>query len=146
MRFFVLVAMCLVSLAGAVDTGFPADPDGVDVIDRAYYRDFTDRGEVLLYIRLFNHGSQGTVELFNGTPADEGYNYKWESIYSWQPALYDGSPLTFDQVSIISIQSCDNLLLITWIDRLYSEYIEGLGSLYLEYDPESGEIGEIPVD
>ncbi|MCD4708002.1 MAG: hypothetical protein K8S62_09715 [Candidatus Sabulitectum sp.] len=144
MRFFVFVAMCLVSLAGAVGTGFPEDPAGVDVIDRAYYRGFTDGGEVLLYIRLFNNGNQGTVELLNGTPADGGY--KWELIYSWQPALYDGSPLTLDQVSVISVQSCDNRLLITWIDRLYSEYIEGLGSLYLEYDLESGEIGETLED
>ncbi len=95
-------------------------------------------------MRLFNNGDQGTIELFNGTSDDAGYN--WELIYSWQPYMYNGSPYTFGQVSVISIQSNDDYLLITWVDRLYSEYIEGLGSLYLEYNLESGEINELFID
>lgn len=40
---------------------------------RAFHRDFTPQGEVLLYLRLFNDGEQGTIELLNGTSADGGY-------------------------------------------------------------------------
>lgn len=39
MRFIITIGVCLVSAAGAVDNGFPDDPAGVEIIDRAYYRD-----------------------------------------------------------------------------------------------------------
>jgi hypothetical protein len=140
MRLLILSVICVVSAAGAIEIRFPEDPSGIEIIDRAYFRGVTE----LLYLRLFNNGDQGTIELFNGTSDDAGYN--WELIYSWQPCMYNGSPFTFGQVSVISIQSNDDSFLITWIDRLYSEYIEGLGSLYLEYNLESGEINELFSD
>ena len=140
----IIIAVCLVSAAGAVDYGFPDDPEGVEIIDRAYYRDFFVQDEVLLYLRLFNDGEQGTVDMFNGTP--DGPEYSWELIYSWQPKSYDDNPLTFLPVCVISLQTGSNSLLVTWIDMLFTEYHEGLGSLYLEYNFESGDIGEFYLD
>lgn len=140
MRLLILSAICIVSAAGAVEILFPEDPSGIEIIDRAYFRGATE----LLYLRLFNNGDQGTIELFNGTSDDAGYN--WELIYSWQPGMYNGLPCTFGQVSVISIQSNDDRFLITWTDRLYSGYTEGLGTLYLEYNLESGEINELFSD
>lgn len=144
MKYLILVIVCTVSIAGAADNGFPDDPEGVEIIDRAYYRGFFVQDEVVLYLRLFNDGEQGTIEMFNGTP--NGMEYSWELIYSWQPRSYDDSPLTFRPVCVISIQPNSNSLHITWVQMLFTEYIEGLGSLYLEYDFESGDIGELFVD
>ena len=144
MRIVISIAICLVSAAGAVDNGFPDDPAGVEIIDRAYYRDISVQDGVLLYFRLFNDGEQGTVELFRGT--SNGQEYSWELIYSWQPSLYDDTPYTFLPVCVISLQTGSNSLLVTWIGILFTEYHEGLGSLYLEYDFESGIIDEFWMD
>jgi|GEM_PF-1826919 len=145
MRLFIAIGVFLVSAVGAVDSGFPDDPAGIEVIDRAYYRDISvqENGE-LLYFRLFNEGVRGTVELFSGTPS--GQVYTWEPIYSWNPELYDDTPYTFLPVSVISLQPRGSTILITWIDVLFTEYHEGLGSLYLEYNFETGEIEEFWSD
>ena len=71
MKFLIAIGICLVSAAGAVDNGFPGDPVGVEIIDRAYYRDHSVLDGELLYIRLFNEGDRGTVELFNGTHSEK---------------------------------------------------------------------------
>jgi hypothetical protein len=144
MKFFITLCVCLVSVAGAVDNGFPDDPAGVEIIDRAFYRDYYVQDGVLLYLRLFNEGDQGTVELFSGIPDDQVY--VWELIYSWQPVLYDDAPITFLPVCMISLQPDISRLLITWIDVLFVEYHEGIGSLYLEYNFETGEIDEFWSD
>ncbi len=144
MRFIIAFSVCFVSVAGAVDNGFPDDPAGVEIIDRAYYRDYSVLDGELLYLRLFNEGDRGTVELFSGTPS--GQAYAWELIYSWQPELYDGSPYTFLPVSVISLQPGGTTLFVTWIDVLFTEYHEGIGSLYLEYNFETGEIDEFWSD
>ncbi len=144
MKFFLAIGICLVSVAGAVDNGFPDDPAGVEIIDRAYYRDFSVLDGELLYFRLFNEEDRGTIELFSGTPS--GQVYTWELIYSWQPELYGGTPYTFLPVSVISLQSCGSTLLVTWLDVLFTEYHEGIGSLYLEYYFETGEIDEFWSD
>lgn len=144
MRFFIAIGVCLVSVAGAADNGFPDDPAGVEIIDRAYYRDFSVQDGVLLYLRLFNEGEQGTVELFSGTSNDR--EYIWDLVYSWQPRLYDGSSHAFLPVCVISLQPGSSSLLVTWIDILFTEYQEGIGSFYLEYNFESGEIDEFWSD
>lgn len=144
MGFFFSVAVCLVSVAGAVDNGFPDDPAGVEIIDRAYYRDISVQDGVLLYFRLFNDADQGTVELFSGT--SNGREYDWELIYSWQPRLYGDTPYAFLPVCVISLQTTSNSLLATWIDKLFTESHEGLGTLYLEYCLESGDIDELWID
>jgi len=144
MRLLFAIGVCLISAAGAVDSGFPDDPAGVAIIDRAYYRDISVQDGELLYFRLFNEGVRGTVELFSGTSS--GQEYTWELIYSWQPELYDDTPYTFLPVSVISLQPGGSAILITWIDVLFTEYHEGLGSLYLEYNFETGEIEEFWSD
>ncbi len=144
MRFLIAIGVCLVSVAGAVDNGFPDDPAGVEIIDRAYYRDFSVQNGALLYLRLFNDGDQGTVELFSGIT--NGREYIWDLVYSWQPRLYGDTPYTFLPVSVISLQTGSNSLLVTWIDILFTEYHEGMGSFYLEYNFESGEIDEFWSD
>jgi len=140
MRSIIAIIVCLVSVAGAIDNGFPDDPTGVEVIDRAYFKDISVLDGAVLYMRLFNDEDQGTIELFSGTP--EGYQYNWELIYSWQPGLYGDDPYKFRPVCVISLQTDGNPIRITWVEALFTEYIEGLGSLYLEYDLESGEISE----
>jgi len=144
MGFLISVAICLVSAAGAVDNGFPDDPAGIEIIDRAYYRDLSVQDGELLYLRLFNDGEQGTVELLSGT--SNGQEYIWELVYSWQPRLYGDTPHAFLPVCVISLQTGSNSLLITWIDILFTESHEGLGSLYLEYNLESGDIDEFWLD
>ena len=144
MRFFIAIGVCLVSAAGAVDNGFPDDPAGVEIIDRAYYRDLYVQDGVLLYFRLFNDGDQGIVELFSGT--SNGQEYIWERVYTWQPELYTDMPYAFLPVCVISLQPGNNSLLITWIQRLFTESHEGLGSLYLQYNLESGDIDEFWID
>lgn len=144
MKFLIAISVCLVSAAGAVDNGFPDDPAGVEIIDRAFYRDYYVQDGVLLYLRLFNDGDRGTVELFSGTGG--GQAYAWELIYSWQPELYDDTPYTFLPVSVISLQSCGSTLLVTWLDVLFTEYHEGIGSFYLEYNFETGETDEFWSD
>lgn len=138
---FFFTILCIVSFAGAADSSFPEDPSGIDIIDRAYHN---FRGETVIYMRLFNDGEQGTIELLNGNfSCGEA---KWTSLYTWQPTLYNGSPQTFESVTLLSVQLWSDCLLITWIDRLNFEYHEGLASLYLQYDPNSGEIEEVLLD
>ncbi|RKZ10001.1 hypothetical protein DRQ25_04530 [Candidatus Fermentibacteria bacterium] len=144
MRFIIAFSVCFVSVAGAVDNGFPDDPAGVEIIDRAFCNDFSFPYGVLLYLRLFNEEDRGTVELFSGTP--NGQVYTWELIYSWQPELYGGTPYTFLPVSVISLQSCGSTLLVTWLGVLFTEYHEGIGSFYLEYNFETGETDEFWSD
>lgn len=144
MKSLIAFTVCLVSIAAAVDYGFPDDPAGVEIIDRAYYRDFSTLDGALLYMRLFNDGDQGTVELFNGI--SDGLEYNWELVYSWQPRFCDDHDYAFLPVCVISLQPGSNSLLITWIERLYTEYREGIGSLYLEYNFENGEIDELLID
>ncbi|MCD4700924.1 MAG: hypothetical protein K8S24_03610 [Candidatus Aegiribacteria sp.] len=140
MRSFVTIVVCIVSVAGAVENGFPDDPAGVEIIDRAYFRDLSVLDGAVLYMRLFNDEDQGTVELFSGTP--DGYSYSWDLIYSWQPQYDDNDPCTFLPVCVISLQPGGKSLLITWVGILFTEYIEGMGSFYLEYNLVSGEIDE----
>ncbi|MCK5841718.1 MAG: hypothetical protein KAH31_06105 [Candidatus Sabulitectum sp.] len=137
----IFTILCIVSFAGAADFSFPEDPAGIDVIDRAYYA-FSE--ENVIYMRLFNHGEQGTVELLKGTFSSG--EAEWTLLYTWQPTLYNGSPQTFESVTILSVQLWSGSLLITWIDRLNFEYHEGLASLYLQYDPNSGEVEEVILD
>ncbi len=144
MRSFIAIVVSLVSVAGAIDNGFPDDPTGVEIIDRAYFRDVSALNGEVLYLRLFNDEDQGTVELFSGTPEECSYN--WELIYSWQPRLYGNDPYKFLPVCVIHLQDDNNSLRITWVQALFAEYIEGLGSFYLEYNLESGEISESFVD
>ena len=144
MRFLITISVLLVSVAGAVDNGFPDDPAGIEIIDRAYYRDISVQDGELLYLRLFNDGEQGTIELFSGT--SNGQEYIWELIYSWQPRLYGDTPHAFHPVCVISLQTGSNSLLVTWIDILFTESHEGLGSLHLEYNLESGDIDEFWID
>ena len=144
MRFLITSSVLLVSVAGAVDNGFPDDPTGIEIIDRAYYKDISVQDGELLYLRLFNDDEQGTVELFSGT--SNGQEYIWELVYSWQPRLYGDIPHAFLPVCVISLQKGSNSLLVTWIDILFTESHEGLGSLYLEYNLESGDIDEFWLD
>ena len=144
MRAIIAIAICFVSVAGAIENGFPDDPAGVEVIDRAFIKEISALDGEVLYMRLFNDEDQGTVELFRGTP--EQYRYSWEMIYSWQPRLYGDDPYKFLPVCVISIQTDGNPIRITWVQALFTEYIEGLGTLYLEYNLESGEISESYVD
>ncbi|MCK4806989.1 MAG: hypothetical protein KAT09_05050 [Candidatus Aegiribacteria sp.] len=144
MRFLITIVVCLVSVAGAVENGFPDDPAGVEIIDRAYFRDMSVLDGAVLYMRLFNDEDQGTVELFSGTP--DGLVYNWELIYSWQPRFSEDAFLTFRPVCVISLQPGSNSLLITWVQILFTEYIEGMASFYLEYNLESGEISEFWTD
>ncbi len=137
----IFAVLCLASFAGAADSSFPEDPAGVEIIDRAYHK-FSQ--ETVIYMRLFNDGEQGTVELLKGNfSSGEG---KWTLLYTWQPTLYNGSPQTFESVALLSVQLWSDCLLITWIERLNFEYHEGLGSLYLQYDPDSGVVGEVLMD
>ncbi|MCK5115265.1 MAG: hypothetical protein KAR44_01615 [Candidatus Aegiribacteria sp.] len=144
MRFIITIGVCLVSAAGAVDNGFPDDPAGVEIIDRAYYRDPYVQDGVHHYFRLFNDGDQGTVELFSGT--SNGQEYIWDCVYTWQPKLYTDKPFAFLPVCVISLQPGNSSLLVTWIQRLFTESHEGIGSLYLEYNLESGVIDEFWID
>ncbi|MCK5036016.1 MAG: hypothetical protein KAS73_09010 [Candidatus Sabulitectum sp.] len=138
---FIFTILCIVSFAGAADSSFPEDPAGVEIIDRAYHN-FSQ--ETVIYIRLFNHGEQGTVELLKGNFSSG--EAEWALLYSWQPTLYNGSPQTFESVTLLNVQLWSDCLLITWIDGLNFEYHEGLASLYLKFDPNSGEVGEVILD
>ncbi|MCD4775758.1 MAG: hypothetical protein K8S15_06865 [Candidatus Aegiribacteria sp.] len=144
MKSSIAFTICLVSIAAAIGNGFPDDPAGVEIIDRAYYRDFSTLDGALLYMRLFNDGDQGTVELFRGI--SDGLEYNWELVYSWQPRFNGDDAYTFLPVCVISLQPGSNSLLITWIEILFTEYCEGIASLYLEYNLENGEIDEFWVD
>lgn len=140
MKSLLLAALILVSVTSA-NSSFPEDPADVEIIDRAYCN-FSQ--EASFYIRMFNTEGQGIIELLKGT-FSQG-EWKWTLLYSWQPALYSGSPRTFESVTLLSVYLSSDCLFITWIDRLNYEYQEGLGSLYLQYDPNSGELEEILID
>jgi len=137
----IFTVLCLVSFAGAADSGFPGDPDGIEVIDKAYYN-FSE--EAIFYFRLFNDEEQGTVELLKGTLVHG--EWEWTLLYTWQPELYNGSPVTFRSVTELSVQLWTGHLLITWTDRQNYEYHEGLASLYLQYDLNSGEAEVVLMD
>ncbi len=140
MKSLLLAALILVSVTSA-NSSFPEDPAGVQIIDRAYHNFW---GETVIYMRLFNDEEQGTVELLKGIFVHG--EWKWTLLYTWQPTLYNGSPRTFESVTLLSVHLDSDCLFITWIDRLNYEYHEGLGSLYLQYDPNSGELEEILID
>jgi hypothetical protein len=128
----------LTGITGAL--GFPADDPGIEVIDRALFRESFEGEEYILYITMFNGGDGGAIEI------RELRDGRWESVCTWHPKdFYDG-PIVFDTLSVISLQHRESSLLVGWTDRLEMEYREGLASLYLDYDLQFRECEEFWSD
>lgn len=137
-----IVAFILAALYGAAFS-MPPDPEGISVIDRALYRGTTPGEDHVLYITLFNTSdSIGTVELQSGIRLQDGWY--WETVCIWNPMTYNGNPLCIEPGSVLSIQRHNSSLYLTWIDRL--DYIEGMASLYLDYNLQSREFEEFYMD
>ncbi len=135
----VLTALVLIGFE-ALSTGFPEDPAGVEIIDRAFCRKTGAAGEAVMYFRMYNSGSQGIIEVFRyGTDVrDES----WDLVYSWKPQYDQSEMLVFQPVAVITLQENGDILLISWTSRVFLEYTEGIGALYLEYDFNSGEVAD----
>jgi hypothetical protein len=123
---------------------FPDDPPGVDVIDRAFFRDTVEGKEYTVYLIIYNQGNQGTLDIRSGTMSSGGY--LWKNVCSWQPANFEFGPILFDPLSVISLQQSGASLIITWVDKLSSSYVEGLASLYLDYNLQTEGYEEYWVD
>jgi len=84
---------------------------------------------------MYNRGDQGTLEVISGTVSSE--NYAWETVFSWQPVNFESDPVLFDTRSVISLQQSGASLMITWVDRPSSTYIEGIATQYLDCNLQS---------
>jgi len=129
---YTLLLFFAVTAALASFTSFPEDPSGAEVIDRAFFREMVDGEECVVYLIMYNRGNQGVLDVISATPSSGAY--RWETVFSWKPSGYDSTPLSFDPLSVISTQRSGNSLVITWIDQFSDSYIEGLATLYLDYN------------
>ena len=137
-RMLGVLAAAMLTGFGAVSTGFPEDPAGIEIIDRAFYRSFTETGEAVMYFRMYNSRGRGIIEIFRyGTDEqDEG----WDLVCSWKPQFEPGESVLFQPVAVITLQANENTMLVSWMNRVFLEYCEGVGAMYLEYDLDSGEV------
>ena len=120
----------------------PPDPQGASVIDRRLLRGCLYDSDMLLYMFMYNSEEQGTLEILKGTMTEE--DVSWNRVCHWTPKNFNGNPITFAPVSVISCSESGGKLLITWTDRLV--YIEGTASLYMELDLETLQCGEFWID
>ena len=130
--------MILLTCSAAATTAFPPDDYGMEVIDRAFCRSFLETGEAILYLRMYNSEGGGTIEMFKYSE-DHG-NEGWDQVFVWEPSYGPDEPVTFQPVSVITLQEDGGLLTVSWTGMVVLEYIEGLGGFYLEYDLNTGEI------
>ncbi len=125
-------------------TGFPEDPAGVDVIDRAFFRGIVDGEEYVVYLIIYDQDNRGTLDVVSGTLSSG--SYLWETVFSWKPLNILSEPVRFDPRSVIDMQVSGSSLIITWLDRLSSTYVEGAATQYLEFDLPSGSAAEFWSD
>jgi hypothetical protein len=123
---------------------FPEDPPDVDVIDRAFFRGVVDGEEYVVYIIMYDQDNRGILDVVSGTLSSG--SYLWETVFSWKPYDILSEPVRFDPRSVIHMQLSGSSLIITWLDRLSSAYVEGAASQYLEYDLPSGNAEEFWSD
>ncbi|MBD3277193.1 MAG: hypothetical protein GF388_02745 [Candidatus Aegiribacteria sp.] len=135
-----LICAALVAFGAASE--LPPDPQEVQVIDRHIFRECLYDSDILLYMLMYNSGEQGTLEIMKGTLTGE--DVSWSRVCRWTPENFNGDPITFAPVSVISCSESGGKLMITWTDRL--TYIEGTASLYMEVDLETLQCGEFYMD
>lgn len=144
MRFVLLILLFAVTSLALSHTRFPDDPEGVLVIDRAFFRGIVDGNEHVVYLIMYEKENRGILDVASGTLSSG--SYLWETVFSWKPLNILSEPVRFDPRSVIDIQLCGSSLFITWSDGLGSTYVEGAASLYLEYDLRSGCFEEVLID
>ncbi len=144
MRFATLILLVMVTSVMASYSRFPEDPPGVDVIDRAFFREIVDGEEYVVYLIMYNQNDLGTLDVISGTLSSG--SYLWETVFSWKPLGILSEPVRFDPGSVIDMQLSGSSLIITWLDKFNSTYVEGAASLYLEYDLQSGSAEEVWSD
>jgi|GEM_PF-6393286 len=66
MRFTILILVVVVSSLMASYTGFPEDPPGADVIDRAFFRGVVDGEEYVVYLVMYDKDNRGTLDVVSG--------------------------------------------------------------------------------
>ena len=116
MRFTILILVVVVSSLMASYTGFPEDPPGADVIDRAFFRGVVDGEEYVVYLVMYDKDNRGTLDVVSGTLSSG--SYLWETVFSWKPLDILSEPVRFDPRSVIDVQVSGSSLIITWLDRL----------------------------
>ena len=144
MRFTTFILFVVVTSVMASYTRFPEDPPGVDVIDRAFFREVVDGEEYVVYLIMYDQENRGVLDVVGGTLSSG--SYLWETVFSWKPLDILSEPIRFDPRSVIDMQVSGSSLIITWMDRLSSAYVEGAASQYLEYDLQSGSAEEFWSD
>lgn len=144
MRLTIFMLFVVVSTLMASYTRFPEDPPGVEVIDRAFFRGVVDGEEYVVYLIMYDQENRGVLDVVSGTLSSG--NYLWETEFSWKPLDILSEPVRFDPRSVIDMQLSGSSLIITWLDRLSSAYVEGAASQYLEYDLQSGSVVEFWSD
>lgn len=144
MRFATFILFVVVTSVMASFSRFPEDPPGVDVIDRAFFRGVVDGEEYVVYLIMYDHDNRGTLDVIRGTLSSG--SYLWENVFSWKPLDILSEPVRFDPRSVIDVQVSGSSLLITWLDRLSSTYVEGAATQYLEFDLPSGSAAELWSD
>ena len=124
MKLILLVVAFLACVA--VASGFPEDPSGVDVIDRASFSAYPDGEELYLYITLFNYEGRATVKIY------EYRNGEWETVCSCNPRNLGDEFMVFDPITVLSIYDRGGNIQVSWTDT--AEHHEGMVSFYVLYD------------
>ena len=135
----------LLTAAVTLSGDFPPDPSDTVIIDRDLIRCETAGEEHTIYITLYNTAdSTGTIELQSGVRLQDGWS--WETVCIWNPMNFNGKPIFVKPGSVLSVQRSDSSLYITWISGLELGYVEGLCSLYLNYNLQSRSYEEFFLD
>lgn len=130
------IAAALALAAAAAE--FPADPAGIDVIDRAFLRTYAGEEEHVFYLCMMNSEEGGVITI------QELQGDRWETVCSWHPENMLGEPVVFGGTGVLSVQEAGGSLLVTWIDRISS--YEGMAALYLDYGILQGQWQDYWVD
>lgn len=117
------------------DFGFPADPPGVEIIDRDFVR--TSDGSALLYAVLYSREGLESMDILSGSLDSEGAC--WEHLYTWE-ITFEGTPVHITPHAVIEISECDGFVWLSFLDD-FMQY-EGRVSLYLVCDLDNGEFTE----
>lgn len=144
MRFATFILFVVVTSVMASYSRFPEDPPGVEVIDRAFFSGVGDGEEYVVYLIIYDQDNRGTLDVVSGTLSSG--SYVWETVYSWMPLNCHSEPVRFEPLSVIDVQVSGSSLIIIWLDRLSSAYVEGIAAQYLEYDLQSGSVAEFWSD
>lgn len=130
----VLIAACPAH-AAPID-GFPADPKGAKVMDRAELRLDTPDMKIV-YAVLYKLGGLWNVDVYSGKITQAGVD--WKRVYRWK-LIFQGQKYDVAPVTTLNIAQDGNKLQF-YLGEVF-KYHEGRVSIYLDWDMKTNRFRE----